>query len=240
MPAAWRKSLALEEFRKEFPEFGVRRDRNDDLRLVGAFTRVLHAEGLPEIEDTFDLEIVIPRSFPACPPRVYDRGARIPADYHRLPDKALCLASPLRIALSVRREPTLLAFAGRFLTPYLYRFSHIDKFGRDPWPDLPHGVPGIIDDYSRLLGATSAQMCVGFIALLGRRKRIANKRPCPCGSGLRLGKCHHMRINGIRGVYPRSSFSSFHKHLAEYLASKRRWDSVNDAPAILGPQEESP
>lgn len=240
MTAPWRESLALGEFRKEFPEFGVRRDRNDDLRLVGAFTRALRADGLPEIETTFDLEIVVSRSVPACPPRVYDRGTRIPGDYHRLPDKALCLASPLRIALAVRREPTLLAFARRFLIPYLYRFSHIEKFGRDPWPDLPHGVPGIIDDYSRLLGATSPQMCVNFIALLGKRKRIANKRPCPCGSGRRLGKCHHIQINGIRGVDRRSAFSRLHKNLADYLASRTRARQGGGAPHILGAQEEPP
>jgi hypothetical protein len=218
--AAWRECLALEEFRREFPEFGIRRDRNDDLRLAGAFTRALRADGFPDIEDTFDLEIVIPRCFPARPPRAYDRGERIPGDYHRLLDKALCLASPLRIALAVRREPALLAFARRFLIPYLYRFSHIDKFGCDPWPDLPHGVPGIIADYSRLLGATSPHLCVEFIALLGKRKRIANKRPCPCGSGHRLGKCHHIRINGVRRACPRSVFSGLHKALANYLASR--------------------
>src|SRR5258708_6128656 len=195
--AAWRESFGLAEFRKDFPEFGVKRDGSDDLRLVGAFTRVLQADGFPDIETSFDLEIVVPRSFPADPFRVYDRGGRIPAGYHRLKDRALCLSSPLRLALAVRQKPTLLAFAKRFLFPYLYRFSHIDKFGCDPWPDLAHGAPGLVDDYSRLLGATSPQMCLGFIALLGKRRRVANRSPCPCGSGRRLGTCHHVRLNGI-------------------------------------------
>jgi hypothetical protein len=37
-----------------------------------------------------------------------------------------------------------------------------------------------------------------MVRLAGKKKRIANKLPCPCGSGRRLGRCHNLKVNGLR------------------------------------------
>jgi hypothetical protein len=37
-----------------------------------------------------------------------------------------------------------------------------------------------------------------MLRLIGMKRRVANKRPCPCGSGLRAGKCHHRILNRLR------------------------------------------
>lgn len=194
--AEWRARIGLAEFRAAFPEFGIQRDASDDVVLAGSFTRKFTANGLPDIVDTFDVSIHIPRVFPSVPIRVFDRGNRVPKDYHRIKEEAFCLSSPMRVDLFLRRGPSLLGFFERFVDPYLYRFSYIEKFKANPWPELEHGTPGILQDYSRLLGADSSEECVGLLHRLGERKRVANKRPCPCASGLRLGRCCGKGLSG--------------------------------------------
>jgi hypothetical protein len=54
-----------------------------------------------------------------------------------------------------------------------------------------------------------------FVRLAALRRREANKHPCPCGSGRRLGRCHNRRVNHLRGRLGRSWFRAS-------LASLRR------------------
>ena len=37
-----------------------------------------------------------------------------------------------------------------------------------------------------------------FCLLASMLRRRANKRPCPCGSGRRLGRCHNRKVNALR------------------------------------------
>ena len=39
-----------------------------------------------------------------------------------------------------------------------------------------------------------------LLQLVTVKKRVANKRPSPCGSGLRLGRCHHRYVNHLRRI----------------------------------------
>lgn len=92
----------------------------------------------------------------------------------------------------------LRSFFEEFVVPYLYCYAYLEKFQTDPWPELDHGVSGLLSDYAAILGGPSRTMCAGYIGLLGLRKRIANKKMCPCSSGRRLGKCHNWKLNAIR------------------------------------------
>ena len=39
---------------------------------------------------------------------------------------------------------------------------------------------------------------IPYCMLAAMKRRLANKRPCPCGSGRRLGRCHNRRVNTLR------------------------------------------
>jgi hypothetical protein len=95
-------------------------------------------------------------------------------------------------------SPTLPTFVESCLVPYLYAYSYFERHGRLPFGELGHGNRGILEDYMRILGATSPVVCIDLLHLATMRKRVANKRTCPCGSGLRVGKCHCRQINGLR------------------------------------------
>ncbi len=155
------------------------------------------------------------------PPSVYEVAGRIPNEYHKLADGSLCLASRLRLAAAIRTRPTLLEFFEDFVISYLYRYAYYEKFKKDPWPDLKHGLSGLVRDYSKLLGVPAGESCLSYLELLGLRKRVANKRPCPCGSGARVGRCHYRRLNPMRerlSLVPRDQLLREYQMLAAATA----------------------
>ena len=72
--------------------------------------------------------------------------------------------------------------------------------------ELPHGKNGIIEDYMQLLNLRSHSSVKEALQLMSQKKRIANKKTCPCQCGKRLGKCEtRHKINNLRKLMPRSS-----------------------------------
>lgn len=184
---------------------------------MGYFERTLTADELPDIPEAFHLEIEVSREHPRVVPRAFETAGRIPRSYHKLVGNAFCLSSRLRLAIAVHRTPDLCAFFERFVVPYLYRYAHLEKFGTEPWPDLPHEEAGLLKDYMKLFEAPSPEHAIRFLERLGERKRVANKRACPCGSGRRVGRCHHLQFEKLRQVRPRGWYRAEARALRIYL-----------------------
>ena len=203
--------LGLDEFRRAYPGMVVRPTADAQLlRLVGEFAFAAEAPRLPRIDDVYELELRIPLDFPHQLPRVFECGERIPADFHRYADGSLCLGSRLRLYCEVAQERSLLGYAQRCLIPYLYGWSYRERFGALPWGDLEHGHKAALGDYCQLLDAPDRESCFGLVHMLSLRLRVANKRPCPCRSGQRLGRCHNRRLNPMRLVPTRAWFRKEH------------------------------
>jgi hypothetical protein len=83
-----------------------------------------------------------------------------------------------------------------------------------PFGELGHGAKGLLAEFRQLLEAANNTQCIAFLRLLGMKKRIANKRPCPCGSNRRLGRCHARRLNRLR----RDASRSWFRHQANQLS----------------------
>lgn len=158
------------------------------------------------VDETFQLEVLVPREFPMRLPRVYETAGRIPRTFHRLEDYALCLGSGVALRLAMGSAPTLVGFLDRVVVPYLYGFLHFEATGCMPLGELAHGVAGLEDDVRHLFNLPPNTDALGVLMLAGQRRRIANKRSCPCGSRRRLGRCHGHRINVLRSHLTRSWF----------------------------------
>lgn len=164
------------------------------LVLEGIFEFSAKYPDAPPITDNYRLQIVLSDNFPADLPKVSELDRKIPRDRkHHVneTDDTLCLGSPLRLALALTKEPTLSGFASLCLVPFLYAMSHKRLFGGEfLFSELKHGIPGILDDYADLFRVRTREAAESTLALLGMKKRRANKRPCPCGCGKRVGKCN--------------------------------------------------
>ena len=212
-----------------------------DLVLVGRLTFTAQIPDKVQISDCYQIELRLPETFPRKIPSVFETGGLIPRSYHHLQDGSLCMGSETRLRLMLSEGMSLVTFIDRCLIPYLYRFSYLETHGEAPFEDLDHGLSGIREDLRELLRAKRESEVLPFIRLLGMRKRDANKKRCPCGSGDRVGRCHHRQLNRLRKRLGRYWFRIVEQQLLnEALAGKpsgvrapvtrwRRGDIVSDA-----------
>lgn len=188
--------IALSEFLQTFRGMVVKPATTDGIHLRGEFAFSATSAGNGHITDKFDLEIQLPQDFPDALPLVTETGGRIPRhpNHHVNSDGTLCLGSPLRLMVKLSAKRTLLGFAEDCIIPYLFAISHKLRFGGPlPFDELKHGMPGVLEDYADLFGLKTTEQARQAWSLLGMKKRRANKYPCPCGCGKRLGQC---RFNG--------------------------------------------
>lgn len=150
------------------------------------------------IVDDYAVELRVSPDFPARLPTARELDRRIPLDYHKLVGDLLCLGAPTAIRLELTLFPTLPTFVNKFVIPYLYGYSYFEKHGTSPYGELDHGDNGIRQHLAHMFAAPESLLPEEFLRLTGLRKRLANKYPCPCGSGRRLGRCHNMQVNEHR------------------------------------------
>lgn len=203
----------LDELLLAFPGLSLRPVVNGEVRLTGTLSFNAVANGLERIEDAYDVEIIVPSGFPRVLPFVNESAGRIPADFHKNDDGSLCLGSPVRQHLALAKSSTLLGFVKSCVIPYLYGYSYLVKHGSLPFGELDHGMKGIRSDFAELFGVKDQKVVEQMVYLAGTKKRDANKHPCPCGSGRRLGKCHNRRVNNLRKQLGRTWFREQYRWL---------------------------
>lgn len=207
------KQWEISELLRTFPGLSLRPVVNGQIKLTGTLSFSADAKGLERIDDAYEVEIAVPPNFPRELPLVKETAGRIPRDFHTNPDGSLCLGSPIRQYLELAKTPTLPGFVKTCFIPYLYGFSYKEKYGRLPFEELDHGMKGIRKDLAILFGIDDEKAVEEMVRLAGMKKRDANKRRCPCGSGRRLGKCHNRPVNRLRSQLGRPRLRDHYRWL---------------------------
>lgn len=201
-------AAGIGDFLADQPGLRVLPSSGGAVRLEGQFAFHADFEGGPAIRDTYHLRIEVPTAFPDALPFVYELGGRIPRDldHHVFPQSGrLCLGSTLRLHAIARDTRGLLPFGQRAIVPYLYAASLRERTGGPyPFGELAHDRTGLLDDYAQMLNLERPEQAAQALALGAMRKRLANKRPCPCGCGQRLGVCPYRKyLNAFRNRFGR-------------------------------------
>jgi len=208
----------LREFLRDYPLMAIRPSADKHLRLKGRFAFVARHTKEGEVRDSFALQIDIPKAFPKDLPKVVEIDGRIPriGDFHIYSDGTLCLGSPISVLLKLSKSPTLVGFAENCLVPYLFAISRKLKSGGPlPFGELDHGSKGMLADYAQLFRLKRPEQARDALLLLGMKKRRANKLPCPCGCGVRLGRCKfNARLRAFRVLASRKWFRIEHQAVA--------------------------
>lgn len=211
------KGIDAEAFLQNYPGMSLKPSRQSDLHVSGTFAFYAMTSSGPEIRDQYDLKISVPQKFPKELPRVEEIGNKIPRDgqHHVNPDGSLCLGSELRLIEKISKQPTLTGFAVECLEPFLYAMSYkLECGGEFIFGELAHGNKGIIEDYMEIFGVKTHHQVIEVIDRLSLKKRVANKKKCPCLCGQRLGKCSlRMTINRYRRLKHRSWYRQYAKTL---------------------------
>ena len=198
----------------------LRFERQDDgSGLVKGDLRFSASFNGESIEDSYEIELVIPADYPRKLPTVHEIGGRISKDFHRNPDASLCLGAPLQIRMKFQKNPTLLGFIEEQVIPYLYSHSYFEKYGKMPFGELSHGVKGIIEFYQELFILQSEVAVLGFLRILVD-KNYRGHHNCPCGSGIKLRFCHGPMLMDIMKQQNAEEFALEYLLVGDYLNKK--------------------
>jgi len=208
----------IHEFLTANPRMGIQPDSYYPLVLQGYFDFTACNNSGVVISDSYHIRINVPKSFPNILPQVKELDNKILRDgKHHVneDDDTLCLGSPLRLLYLISKQPSLIGFAEKCLVPYLYGISHKRMFGCFPkHGELDHGNRGLLNDYMELFKLSTPNQVIKALNYLGTKKRHANKYNCPCGCGIRLGRCDcHLRLNEFRKIVSRAQFKKWAQDL---------------------------
>lgn len=202
--------IALSRFLQIYPGMRVQPSTKREVRLQGEFAFAADHENGPPIEDAYELTITVSEWYPDDLPVIEETGGRIPRDLDRHVSSggALCLGSPLRLHEIALSTPEITNYAKRALVPYLYAISYWEDTGeRFPFGELEHGASGVLNDFGEVLGLDDPKRVGNALRLLATKRRKANKQPCPCGCGDRLGVCRfNETIRELRDRHGRPFF----------------------------------
>ena len=196
--------IGMTQFLREYPGMSTAPCQGTGICLRGQFEFTANRFGFDEIRDSYELKIIVPENFPQTLVRVEETAGKIPRNgrFHTNPDGSLCLGTPLKLLIELHNNPNIVGFAENCLVPYLYAVS-IRLSGRSEFVlgELAHGIEGLLQDYSKILGLSQKEQVIQAIQLLCLKDRIANKSPCPCGCGKRLGICpFRHKLNSLRKI----------------------------------------
>ncbi len=202
-------AFGLEDFLAAHPRIRILEINDARLVLAGEYYLKAQFPGSQLVERTYRLKLVYPRDYPAKLPAVIDEEKYFPRnqEYHTYGDGSCCLGSELKIKSLLKDNLSLSAFFEKIVDGFLYAVTHRIEYGNFPYGELAHGEQGLVDDYGEMFGVSGKQAVMRALQALGKRKREANKLPCPCGCGLRSGRCdYRFVLNGFRNIERRRWF----------------------------------
>ncbi|GAB2188790.1 hypothetical protein MAH1_03970 [Sessilibacter sp. MAH1] len=202
-------ALGLEDFLAAHPRIRILEINDARLVLAGEYHLKAQLLGSQLVERTYRLKLVCPRDYPAKLPTVIDEEKYFPRnqEYHTYGDGSFCLGSELKIKSLLKDDHSLSAFFSAIVDGFLYAVTHHIEYGNFPYGELEHGEQGLVDDYGEMFGVSGKLAVIRALQALGKRKREANKMSCPCGCGLRLGRCDYRFVmNGFRYIERRRWF----------------------------------
>lgn len=143
-----------------------------------------------EIEDAYNIEILIPDDYPSTAPRTRSVDGKVPQEFHTYPENlTFCTGAPLCEKLIFFEQPTLMNYIEKLLVPYLFSYSCLQKYGELPYGELGHGAPGILSFYKELFSVHDDYQALAMLTFLADYK-YKGHYPCPCGNKKKLRDCH--------------------------------------------------
>lgn len=153
--------------------------------------------------DRYQLEIALPKDYPARPLRVRETGGRIPLrpDRHVFLDGALCLGAPLALWVDLGGDFSLERMLDIPIRNFLIGNSLVEQ--GEPWPhdERSHGALGLVEHLRELLGTQRPMMVATFLQAVAAGGVSKHSR-CPCASGRKILKCHHEGFKALRRIPP--------------------------------------
>ena len=218
--ANW-KAWEVKQLTLAYPSIRIVPTRFGGLRINGSFVKKVSCPNGQIFDLEYNLKIVVPPNFPSEIPKVSGVENELHPDWeHYLGDhtkKVFCLGSPLEVLMLIQEKSTLLGFVEKVIFPYLANHEAFKSDQPLPFGELEHYSNGLIVNYEKILSLKGRPAVLEMLRLLGKKRRVANKKPCPCESGKRLGKCHAVKLGPLRRQLATLKFRDCLLHLTNQM-----------------------
>jgi len=209
----------FEQLHDTFPGLQLKETEDGRFIVVGNLGFTASHNG-KTIKDDYDIEMSIPDDYPQHPPTVKETSNKIPKnkDYHvNVSDGTLCLGAPLAVKSTFAKQRSLLWFVEKQVVPFLFGISYKLKYGEFPFGELSHGAKGLLEHYLELFSVESDVAALELLRLLA----VGNydeHAVCPCGSGLKIKKCHRKVLKKARKRQSREEFRKEYLSILMFLS----------------------
>lgn len=186
----------IQSFTNDYTEFRIQPLHNDVIILKGRITQSLNHEVHGEVLIDYTLTIHVPENYPNELPIVFEESGHIknnPSNHINY-DGSLCLGSPIRLILVLKRNPSLTDFFERCILPYLYAVTIKNTTDKGfVFGELSHGDRGLLDDFKSFFHLKEDRQVYHMLKILSTTKKHANKSICPCGCKKRVTLCSYFK-----------------------------------------------
>lgn len=173
-----------------------------------------YLKGILDINDgdgnyygSFSIEIRCSERYPYRFPILYEVGGDIPCDvdWHKYQDCSLCLDVEQSEILRCRNGISLLDFIDGIAIPHLANQLH-KKIHGEYVDEYKHGVNGVREFYTKLLGTTDTSIWVKSAHSIFVGPPKGRNEACYYGSGIKYKHCHldadkKLSLIGFQKVY---------------------------------------
>lgn len=211
--------LHFEELRGKFKGLDLTQRNDGSWVVTGHLGFSAHYKD-KQLDDEYEIEILIPIGYPGVLPTARETGNRIPMDFHHSGDN-LCLGEPGEVIQKFQEEPTLVGFTERCLIPYLYNFGWMTRYGYLPFGELSHGWLGILEHYQEVFQINDRKVVLNLLQLC-KENNYRGHDKCPCGSKRRLRRCHGGIIKTLIAQIPRELLAREYEILLDCILGLRK------------------
>lgn len=128
-------------------------------------------------------------------------------DRHFSPDGTACLCSPFEEDEFLIPSLQFPKFFRELIMPFLYGQTFYTQEKKWPWPDLAHGVTGLLESYHRLKNPNLENACISLSkfrewpqikSLLSQSSDIKGHTICFCPKHDHMRRCHVDALKALR------------------------------------------
>lgn len=145
--------------------------------------------------DRYSIEIEIPVDYPKSIPKVREIGDKIPKiiDRHINIDGTACLFIPEERWKYYPKGASIVDFIAGPISQFFMSQSYFEITGNWLFGQRKHGIGGLLEFYSEILGTTNILVIRKFVEYLIKPK-VKGHWHCYCGSQKLLRHCHLKKV----------------------------------------------
>jgi hypothetical protein len=166
-------------------------------------SRMFSGTILVDEEDNYCITLDI-NPFPIKFPVVKEINERIKrgADNHKYSDNSCCLTVPVKEQFLLRKGliKTIPQFINKIVIPFFQNNSYREINGEYKDGEYSHGLPGILEGYSDILGIKDLKLTIKLLIKYLKGEKFGLNTTCFCGSNKKYKDCHRHRFENLKFI----------------------------------------